>query len=107
MTDNEKRIAIAEACHWQTTDVDGIVCCLIDTEQARLETDVLNDLNAMHEAFKALPTYRKIMFHNRLLQLIKNPPDDAGEDFDYKVSNATAAQRADAFLMTLEKLSAG
>lgn len=64
--------------------------------------DYLGSLDAMHEAFLSLKTTDKIRFHIHLEDIAKGKPDPKlGSDYDYKVSNATAAQRAEAFLRTL------
>lgn len=108
MTQEQKRIAIVEACDpWTTSNHEGSkyrswtdyverVCGAIDEVP-----DYFNDLNAMHEAEKVI---------------LKNA--DAGYAYDYELNievgtfedgvvnymklwHATAAQRAEAFGRTL------
>ena len=98
MTPEQQRIAIAEACGWKRDD------SLFTRSQgwrgpqgqwySPLPPDYLNDLNAMHEAEKVLMDYC-----------------DGWEDYCHKIKRhfvtsdgairATAAQRAEAFLKTL------
>lgn len=55
MTDNEMRIAIAEACGWKFLGKEGMGWCEAPNGSPILECnipDYPNDLNAMHEAEK-------------------------------------------------------
>jgi len=92
MTPEKQRAAIAEACGIVTHDQWGP---LYKTPQGlvRVCPDYLNDLNAMHEAEKVFIWLT----------------DEAMSDYDQELGmvtdswswNATAAQRASAFLETL------
>ena len=103
MTSEQKRIAIAEACGWKRefdgnheepewywippNDPDG------DGELP----DYLNDLNAMHEAEKML-TPLQWFDYSALLTKIVGPKDQ-----EYYLNlHATAAERAEAFGLTLQ-----
>jgi hypothetical protein len=105
MTDEEKQIAIAQACGWKELEIEdfsesGVPCFILlgtnSTGTRLMPPDYLNDLNAMHEAEKAC---LKIMhekgddyaFHDALILVTRNA----------NPIHATAAQRAEAFLMTL------
>lgn len=63
----------------------------------------LNDLNAMHDAWWSLETTdARIRFKNELRTIIAYPGISASAiDIDCLCENATAAQRARAFLKTI------
>ena len=95
LTDDQKRIKIAELCGWKVIMPLSIEesCCVISPvgEQRDFIPDYLNDLNAMHDAEVLLKqedwgTYRQYLdwwTHS-------------------KGWNANAAQRAEAFILTME-----
>jgi hypothetical protein len=114
MTEEQQRIAIAEACGWQfipeyyhgkddppeftTVTPDGRHLC-------GYYPDYLNDLNAMHEAEKLL-TEDQISNYGSFLKGKDNETVSlyAPEHREIaKVAMATAAQRAEAFLKTIGK----
>ncbi len=118
MSPDAQRIAIAEACGWADirrpcddsyhdlpTDTLGLivgrVCGLppgyIHAENVRPLPDYLNDLNAMHEAEKALLRIVAQQHYATSLYRVMAEPD-RHLDVIYR---ATAAQRAEAFLRTL------
>ena len=100
MTPEQQRIAIAQACGWTGFNPDNIPDCLQYTARAPsgkwgLIPDYLNDLNAMHEAEKSLPDmslYRRFLY----LVVLDDPSNTSNEP-----AFATAAQRAEAFGLTL------
>jgi len=92
-TPEQQRIAIAEACGWKP-DKRGFGWLSPHGYYAP-EPDYLNDLNAMHEAMKTLSLKMGIEFCNHL--------NDMGILGDWDMLTATAAQRAEAFLKTIEK----
>jgi len=92
-TPEQQRIAIAEACGWKP-DNRGFGWLSPHGYYAP-EPDYLNDLNAMHEAMKTLSLKMGIEFCNHL--------NDMGILGDWDMLTATAAQRAEAFLKTIEK----
>jgi hypothetical protein len=113
MTPEEQRIAIAEACGWITAKngTEGfaprdrkinILCDIYDPLP-----QYLNDLNAMHEAENVLidlplPTFAEAAYIGWLNFLLcgKAQPDmNIAKTF--ALAHATAAQRAEAFLRTL------
>lgn len=76
--------------------------------------DYVNDLNAMHEAEKTIPKRDKCIYANHLMMVVgfdgeTDMVDDYGEWSTSKTTslfsilNATAAQRAEAFLKTIGK----
>lgn len=101
MTQEQKQIAIAEACGWNIIEVIngvpfGILDSRIDTSP-RIIPDYLNDLNAMHEAEKML-TPLQWFDYSALLTKIVGPKDQ-----EYYLNlHATAAQRAETFGLTLK-----
>lgn len=107
MTSEAQRIAIAQACgwtgvHWYEDNAGPPILSGIPPtsfkETGRKEKtyggtvpDYLNDLNAMHEAEKVLPTLQRGLYRDILV-------DFAGNSY---ACFATATQRAEAFLRTL------
>lgn len=66
--------------------------------------DYLNDLNAMHEAVMAVDNFGFWLRYTSWLMLIVYPPNKhiGEQDRLFRVYNATAAQRAEAFVLALE-----
>ena len=95
LSDREKRIKIAELCGWQCNHSDvGMLIppgknSLDDAVGFDILPDYLNDLNAMHEAEKMI---KGKMIHHYL---------EALEEYVYPAM-ATAAQRAEAFALTMD-----
>jgi hypothetical protein len=87
MTPESQRIAIAEACGWKTG--------YRDPEAWHPLPDYLNDLNAMHDA-------EKVLFGRNDWSSCKYDEylDVATSSWKW---NATASQRAEAFLRTIGK----
>lgn len=112
MTPEAQRIAIAEACGWTDCHcyslASGKKPCGRWMGQLPTELpDYLNDLNAMHEAEKVLSEERQRDYCRNILESFdKNrinwrtgrtlPPTQC-----WITAHATAAQRAEAFLKTL------
>lgn len=121
MSEQEQQIAIAEACGWHVSNlsVDGrpeVVWVLYDptgkeiafgqdvrpkdlpTYAAVFSTDSLpdyyHDLNAMHEAIKTLDRRQRIIFCNNLTNICGGTEE---------AIDASAAKRAKAFLLTVNK----
>ena len=99
MTPEAQRIAIAEACGW--TEISdwgaGGINGKHPTEPwVEVIPDYLNDLNAMHEAEKTL-NFIKAAEYARILTSIAWQ----SEQPVFAPMTATAAQRAEAFLRTL------
>jgi hypothetical protein len=113
MNTEQQRIAIAEACGYINVRMWGQSCIASMGMNAEGKywgslgiPDYLNDLNAMHEAEKML--YGNPNFPKKYTQQIKNAirreagVTKAQMDFDVCIT-ATAAQRAEAFLRTINK----
>lgn len=104
MTPEEKRIVIAEALGWK--DIQTINNVLYGKDpQEQLHPNQLyfiplfcSDLNAMHEAEKELEKRMLCVEYVNNLRDFANAPKTLSR---YGLTHATAAQRADAFLLTL------
>ena len=96
MNPEKQRIAIAEACGWKVHPKDRFIVIPPNSPNSvqPLYTlpDYLNDLNALHEAEKTLKV--KIEYYEHLR-------DVCGRDSVGSAFTATAPQRAEAFLKTL------
>lgn len=118
MTDNEMRIAIAEACgkcvpDWQYNGCGCRCrkCGKVDHSGFGIErmhdpeSDYLNDLNAMHEAEKMLDEDQRDYFIDKLSTTIYGDvwPQDWVNEHWSKLVMATARQRSEAFLRCLGK----
>ena len=102
MTNEQINKAIAEACGWYEEDNESEICWTRDELTYYLHEDELpnhcNDLNAMHEAWLWLLDEEKFVFDHELQRVLL-----ASEDGPYWLTNATARQRAEAFLRTIGK----
>jgi hypothetical protein len=108
MTPEQQRIAIAEACGWKNHDHPDVMqfkqgwtmpeqWCMDPKGVLRFNHDrpnYLNDLNAMHDAEKALTSEQLEVYCN-----ILHKPNHGV----YWAIHATASQRAEAFLRTIGK----
>jgi len=102
MNDQQINTAIAEACGW--TDIIehpefglmGVNSKTHDGGRTGIE-DYCNDLNAMHEAEKVLTDEQCVFIRKHLRERLENHPASR------YVWNATARQRAEAFLRALGK----
>ena len=83
MTPKAQRIAIATACGW-----------------GRPYPDYLNDLNGMHEAEKILTVGQRVTYASQLCLIWTGHTDRAVPIWFW--IEATARQRAEAFLRTLK-----
>ena len=102
MKPEQQRIAIAEACGWTCADyvkpedkIYALMCWVApgdDPWHLQAPPDYLSDLNAMHEAEKILNTNQAADYCELLRPIICGY---------WRLVHATAAQRAEAFLRTL------
>ena len=104
MTSAQQRIAIAEACGWQIKKAkyhakppNG------EWQYLYRIPNYLNDLNAMHEAWQTLTPSQKTRFESELYSVVIGQADYNRNDDSPYITNATAAQRAEAFLRTIDK----
>jgi hypothetical protein len=103
MSPEAQQIAIAKACGWtkvrrfsETATFPGWIPPGGKFPKPKLP-DYLNDLNAMHEAEKIL-TYEQKNIYRRWLECLYRQEDESEHECEW---HATAAQRAEAFLRTL------
>jgi hypothetical protein len=113
MDKHKQRMAIAEACGYKNArllESQHVViadCGLesLDYDKRRgfvYVVDYLNDLNAMHEAEEVL-TAKQSSAYWCILQSIGKPWPEKGKGaMFWQSTHATAAQRAEAFLKTLQ-----
>ena len=102
-----QQIKVATCCGWRRMYTRGEVeCWVLKSDERAIGhpklPDYLNDLNAMHEAEKLLTG---TLFVNRLWDVGEYPRNqmaglNAGIAMD--LLNSTAAQRAEAFVLTME-----
>jgi hypothetical protein len=118
MTPKAQRIAIAEACGWRIEPSmiqrgynlitpDGKLWDSFWDNEAKIPVvgdrwmnlpDYLIDLNAMHEAEKVLTRDQCFYYRDEIQKAVLKTSAHCSADF---VFGATAAQRAEAFLRTL------
>lgn len=115
MKAEDQNRAIAEACGWKFFCVNSLgehVYHGPNGEVASLEggdvhqlPDYLHDLNAMHEACETLPTTLRQGFINTLLEVLdyESQYGFGKPQAGWESVNATAAQRAEAFLKCIGK----
>lgn len=93
MTPEQQRICIAEACGWKWVTTGPLYSpwvCPNTKEQFPKPPDYLNDLNAMHEAENGLGDVQRLQYTVKLREIVGG--------FTFDMINATAAQKAEAFL---------
>jgi hypothetical protein len=112
MSPEAQRIAIAEAC----PDLPKKIRCgvrwtwafLIAVADSNVDVDPLSDLNAMHEAVEGVCEQRGFVFQESFTRELRAVVTRRRRDLnemqrDYWMAEATAAQRAEAFLRTIGK----
>lgn len=105
MTNEQINIAIAEACGWKYVNNETHAPDGSFWRSKGLEIpDYCNDLNAMHEAEKVLTIKQKQRYATALSNdLSDSAPTDSCYTVWSDTIHATAAQRAEAFLKTINK----
>jgi hypothetical protein len=106
MTNEQKQITIAEACGWEILDAPllygDFACYAKDSSGQEFPgiPDYLTDLNAMHEAEDRLTDGQCQRYISALIDVVQA---ESTEDYRevFAIAHATAAQRADAFIKTL------
>jgi len=113
LSPDEKRVKIAQACGYtETAKSNSTYPRFYIPNSGRAKwvdfdnlPDYLNDLNAMHEAVASLTDHQRHAYAVILSGMLWLPAHQRGWD-DWRdtiaVSEATASQRADAFLLTIE-----
>ena len=111
MTPEQQRIAIAEACGFIYDKIcdcwrkDRLAYFIGDPSHFLQIPDYLNDLNAMHEAEQILwgmGWSNRYAFNDNLANTLKGRTVNRNEWDAETLLDATAAQRAEAFLRTLD-----
>ena len=74
----------------------------VNSAVVKIIPDYLNDLNAMHEAEKVLTAAQRITYADQLC-IIWTGRDDRAVPIWFWITEASAAQRAEAFLRTIGK----
>lgn len=102
MNAEAQRVAIAEACGWKPVKNSGYGCQIWERGNDEAFTamalpNYLNDLNAMYEAEKVLTPDQCFDYNERLESL-----DKFADGINYAF-HVTPAQRAEAFLRTINK----
>jgi hypothetical protein len=92
MTPDQQRIAIATACGWTDTQIIAGKYGQTDVP------DYLGDLNAMHEAEKVMTEEQRIAYSDHTYDGACRAQGETGK---WRWISITAAQRAEAFLRTL------
>ena len=111
MKPEAQRIAIAEACGWTSainSKSRGGIYGLAPHESFLGMTTVpgyLNDLNAMHEAIESLSYQDQVEWVYKLGEVLGFR--NRNEWTEISMIQATAAQRAEAFLRTIGKWEGG
>lgn len=108
MSDQEINIAIAEACGWRQSERNIAHWHHVSEPYSHILTGDLpnycNDLNAMHEAEKVLTHEQQIDYSRHIGKMVTSHlPASRAAWMDYGLINATARQRAEAFLRTIGK----
>jgi hypothetical protein len=114
MTPEQQRVAIAEACGWTNVAPRIVKNVKHQGDNILVGTwsdngwipDYLNDLNAMHDAEQMLwrvDWSHRYVFNDHLANTIKGRPVNRNEWDAETLLDATAAQRAEAFLRTIGK----
>jgi len=104
MSPEQQRIAIAEACGYKDVAIrltEGTIKVMTGFKNLPFDEEVpdyLNDLNAMHEAVKSLPQNSKPRYFACLCAVVSGAISLNGYS---EATEAIAAQRAEAFLRTL------
>jgi len=98
MNQEKQRIAIAEACGFKCSEYSHELGQLV----AEFTPDYLNDLNAMHDAEKVLTQQQRIEYVLELGYIWTGRNDRAIPNWWF-VHDATATQRAEAFLRIIGK----
>jgi hypothetical protein len=96
MKPHRQRIAIAKACGFKWSEYSDELGQLV----AEFIPNYLNDLNAMHEAEKALTEKQRIAYSDCTYDIALKAEKEIGK---WRWISLTAAQRAEAFLRTIGK----
>lgn len=107
MTQEQINIAIAKACGWIEEEpwLNGRSCFSYKDNSISYGIedipDYYNDLNAMHEAEKIIPIESRFIYTSEIVVACTGGRLFMGEDNRIPIAFATASQKAEAFLRTL------
>lgn len=111
LTPEEKRVRIAAALGWRVFEsgADGLFVRppehMLPEWAGKECPDYLNDLKAIAEAEKTLTLQQRIVWHSNIYHVVAPTSAMRGAsgfaDIEFQIATATAAQRADAFLLTI------
>jgi len=107
MTQDEKRIKLAEAAGWKVHPKDRFIVIPPNSPHSvqPLFTipDYFNDLNVVHELWASLPRATRLIVVARLADILKLPKGNQNEigELEEALFSASAAQRATAIGLTL------
>ena len=101
MTPEQQRIKIAEARGWTDAEIVNVGGKIMHGQTE--VPDYLSDLNAMHEAEKVLTVAQRITYANQIGVVLSGGSVGRAIPNWWFIHEATAAQRAEAFLRTLDK----
>jgi hypothetical protein len=120
MSPEKQRIAIAQACRWKDCDINWLrkPALLLGSKPTFSDGEIISylvdqtipyypsDLNAMHEAEKVLTQDQMIDYSRHVGKAVTSHlPASRAAWMDFKLINATAAQKSKAFLQTLGLLT--
>lgn len=110
MTPQDQQIAIAEACGWDVDDEleDGALMGHILREGSGFKAwdlvpDYLNDLNTIHEAVMNHLGGNEDLFYEELARIVNGEAEPHWSDDRHFLINATAPQRAEAYLKAINR----
>jgi hypothetical protein len=105
MKPEKQQMAIASACGWTNIGNQWISAksgySYNESDMIRFAGDFTKDLNAMSEATCRLSRAQYAEYGKRLTQIVAR--DNSQMDTRFQVFDATASQRAEAFLKTIGK----
>lgn len=120
LSNDEKRIKVAELCGWKIEDTNGSPYSwvsptveykvefglFLDQDADNIVPDYLNDLNAMHEAEMLIPIDSLLEWCGNLAKVCTPSIilETMGDVIERTVhtNRASAAERAEAFVLTME-----
>ena len=102
MKTEQQRIAIAKACGWSLDYIKHHAMYYVPYKDIHIG-DPINDLNAIHEAWKTLTPREKQRFEYEIYSVVIGEADYNRDVDEAHITNSTSAQRAEAFLKTIGK----
>ena len=106
LTPEEQRIKVARLCGWKKHNKEQAMFWAptngLNPKTGKLDImpDYLNDLNAMHEVLKIMRPMQTHNFEVNLMDVVA--PEVRMTIQPFELIQATAAQRAEAFVITME-----